>query len=72
MPFIRCQMEWSKPVRVRAVHDLKQLILLIELHLGVAQDLDYFVGVALVYLGPIVHFDLLDIFLPLLLCRGLL
>jgi hypothetical protein len=67
MAFTRSQMEWCEPIRVGTVDNLEQLVLLSELHFGVAKNLEHFVGITLVDLGPVVHLDLLDVLLPLLL-----
>ena len=67
-----CQMQRRKSIRVSAVDDLKHLILLVELLLGITQDLVDLVGVALVNFGPVVHFDFLDVLFSLLLLGWLL
>ena len=66
------QMQWCEPIRVGAINDLEHLVFMIELLLGIAQDLVDLVGVSLVDFGPIVHLNLLDILFSLLLLRGLL
>ena len=66
MAFRCCQVERSESIRVRAVHNLVQLSFR-ELLLGIAQNLEDFVRVALIYLCPIVHFYLFYVLFSLLL-----
>jgi len=70
--FASSEMERREAVGVGAVDDFEELVVLVELLFGVAEDLVNFIGVAAVYLSPVVHFDLLDVFLALPLLRRLL
>jgi len=67
-----CQVERSETIRVGAVNDFEELVGFLELLLGVPKDLVDFVGVALIYLGPVVHLHVLDVLLTLALLRRLL
>jgi hypothetical protein len=60
-----CQVEGSEPIGVGAIDDLEHLVVLAELLLGKGEYPIDFIGVALVYLGPVVHLHLLHILLPL-------
>lgn len=59
------QMQRRESIGVGAVDNLKQLVSLIELLLGVAQDLEYFILIPWIHLCPVVHFNFLNIFLSL-------
>ena len=62
-----CQMQRSESIRVSAIDDLKHLVVLVKLLLSITEDLVDLIGVALVHLGPVVHFDFLDVLFSLLL-----
>ena len=67
MSLTSCQMKRREAIRVSAVDYLKHLILLIELLLGIRQDLVDLIGVALVNFGPVVHLYFLNVLFSLLL-----
>lgn len=59
-------MQRRETVRVSAINNLVQLVVLIEVLLGEAQDLNYFVPITCINLGPIVHLNFPDVLLALL------
>lgn len=67
MSLTRCQMKRREAIRVSAVDYLKHLVLLVELLLGITQDLVDLIGVALVNFGPVVHLYFLNVLFSLLL-----
>lgn len=65
-------MQWSKAIRISAIHDLKHFVVLVEVLLCKREDFDHFSTVSLIDLGPVVHFDFFDVLLPIFLLLRLL
>ena len=59
------QVERCEAVAVGAVDHLVNLVVLVVVLLGKGQNLDHLVPIALVDLGPVVHFDFFQVFFPL-------
>lgn len=62
-----CQMQRSEAVRIGAIHNFKHLVVLIEILFGKCENFDDLGPIALIDLRPVVHLDLLDVLLSILL-----